>query len=173
MLAGLCSCWAVDHRTHLGKILKQSDADYLKTGGLNIGVEQQKGRWHASTFSAVAAKGGGEEDVNSQQPQQRKQPAVEQSSNSRYRMCVCACVLCLVLWSASYGAGANNWSKWTMWGRKGERECEREKIQTKKQLAHLMKPLSCLQLSIETDLKSEPGVYIADGLIIWIGCSGA
>lgn len=27
--------------------------------------------------------------------------------------------------------------------------------------------------NIETDLKSEPGVYIADGLIIWIGCSGA
>lgn len=47
------------------------------------------------------------------------------------------------------------------------------KKQTKKQLAHLMKPLSCLQLSIETDLKSEPGVYIADGLIIWIGCSRA
>lgn len=27
--------------------------------------------------------------------------------------------------------------------------------------------------NIETDLKSEPGVYIADGLIIWIGCSRA
>lgn len=27
--------------------------------------------------------------------------------------------------------------------------------------------------NIETDWKSEPGVYIADGLIIWIGCSRA
>lgn len=27
--------------------------------------------------------------------------------------------------------------------------------------------------NIEMDLKSEPGVYIADGLIIWIGCSRA
>lgn len=27
--------------------------------------------------------------------------------------------------------------------------------------------------NIETDLMSEPGVYIADGLIIWIGCSRA
>lgn len=26
---------------------------------------------------------------------------------------------------------------------------------------------------IETDWMSEPGVYIADGLIIWIGCSRA
>lgn len=27
--------------------------------------------------------------------------------------------------------------------------------------------------NIKTDLKSEPRVYIADGLIIWIGCSRA
>ncbi len=27
--------------------------------------------------------------------------------------------------------------------------------------------------NIGMDLKSEPGVYIADGLIIWIGCSRA
>lgn len=27
--------------------------------------------------------------------------------------------------------------------------------------------------NIEMDLKSEPGVYIADGLIIWTGCSRA
>lgn len=27
--------------------------------------------------------------------------------------------------------------------------------------------------NIEMDLKSEPRVYIADGLIIWIGCSRA
>lgn len=56
----------------------------------------------------------------------------------------------------------------------GARECEEgEKYKQNKQPAHLMKSLSCLQLSIETDLKSEPAVYIADGLIIWIGCSGA
>ena len=28
-------------------------------------------------------------------------------------------------------------------------------------------------LNTEMDFKSEPGVYIADGLIIWIGCSRA
>lgn len=28
-------------------------------------------------------------------------------------------------------------------------------------------------LNIRMELKSEPGVYIADGLIIWIGCSRA
>lgn len=27
--------------------------------------------------------------------------------------------------------------------------------------------------NIEMDWKSKPGVYIADGLIIWIGCSRA
>lgn len=39
--------------------------------------------------------------------------------------------------------------------------------------SHLDEAIVVSALNIEMVLKSEPKVYIADGLIIWIGCSRA